>query len=115
MLKSFLRKREVLVISAILVVSVAALLLMHQKKESTVAIVTYYNQVIQVIDLDDDGFYSIQGDLPVTLEVRDHRIRFVDSRCPDHICEGYGWLGGEIDNDIAICMPAGITVRVERR
>ncbi|MFQ8832356.1 MAG: NusG domain II-containing protein [Ruthenibacterium lactatiformans] len=60
-----------------------------------------------------DGTYEIsEGKLPVTLEVSEGRIRFINSRCPDHICEGYGWLSKE--HDQAVCMPAGVVVSVEK-
>ena len=67
-----------------------------------------------LLSLDEDGRYSIEGGrLPVTLEVAGSRIRFVESQCPDHICEHYGWLSQEYDQ--AICMPAGVVVTVERQ
>lgn len=62
--------------------------------------------------LDTDGRYEVEGArLPVTLEVSDGRVRFVDSRCPDHICEGYGWLSRA--GDQAVCLPAGVVISVE--
>ena len=65
------------------------------------------------LPLDKDGTYEIsEGKLPVTLEVSEGRIRFINSRCPDHICEGYGWLSKE--HDQAVCMPAGVVVSVEK-
>lgn len=67
-----------------------------------------------LLSLAEDGRYSIEGGrLPVTLEVAGGRIRFVDSRCPDHICEHTGWLSQEYDQ--AVCMPAGVSVTVERQ
>lgn len=64
------------------------------------------------LPLDQDGTYQIDtARLPVTLEVSQGRIRFVNSQCPDHICEGYGWLSRE--HDQAVCMPAGVVVSVE--
>ena len=48
----------------------------------------------------------------MTLEVSEGRIRLINSRCPDHICEGYGWLSKE--HDQAVCMPAGVVVSVEK-
>ena len=110
-----LHKRELIIVAALVLISLTALLVLRSSGSRGVAVVTYYNEVIERIDLRRDGIYHIQGNLPVTLEVLDGRIRFIDSVCPDHICQGYGWLGGETDNDIAICMPAGITVRVEKR
>ena len=40
----------------------------------------------------------------VHIEVKDGAARFVDSPCPDHICEGYGWLSAE--DQSATCLPA---------
>lgn len=67
-----------------------------------------------VLSLAEDGRFAVEGGrLPVTLEVCGGRIRFVESRCPDHICEQYGWLSQEYDQ--AVCLPAGVVVTVERR
>jgi hypothetical protein len=49
--------------------------------------------------------------IPVTLEVSDGAIRFINSQCADHVCEGFGWLRKE--HDQAICMPAGVVVTLE--
>lgn len=46
----------------------------------------------------DTGYYTIH------LEVKDGRIRFVDSPCPDHTCEGFGWLSAP--GAWAACLPA---------
>ena len=64
------------------------------------------------LDLDRDGVYPVEGAaLPVTLEVKDGAVRFVDSQCPDHLCEGFGWVKTEYDR--AVCMPAGVAVSAE--
>lgn len=64
------------------------------------------------IELDKDGEYPITGGkLPVTLAVKDGAISFVNSQCPDHICEGTGFISRE--GRTAICMPAGVAVIIE--
>ena len=64
------------------------------------------------ISLAQDGVYQIEGaPFSVTLEVKDGAIRFVDSQCPDHICENYGWLSKE--HDQAVCAPGGVVVTIE--
>lgn len=76
------------------------------------AVVSVAGAETQRIPLSRDGTYSIEGaPFPVTLEVRDGAIRFVDSQCPDHICEDFGWLSKE--HDQAVCAPAGVVVSVE--
>lgn len=64
------------------------------------------------LSLEKDGVYSIEGaPFPVTLEVKDGAVRFVDSQCPDHLCEEFGWLSRE--HDQAICAPGGVVVTIE--
>ncbi len=38
-------------------------------------------------------------------------IAFLDSQCPDHVCEQFGWL--DKDGAWAACVPAGVYVVVE--
>ena len=45
------------------------------------------------------------------LEVKEGKIRFINSVCPDHVCEGFGWLSKEEDK--AVCAPARVVVSIE--
>ena len=57
------------------------------------------------LPLDTDAVYDVDtGYLTVHVEVKDGAARFIDSPCPDHICEGYGWLTRE--DQTATCLPA---------
>ena len=47
----------------------------------------------------------------VHLQVKDGAIAFLDSQCPDHVCEQFGWL--DKDGAWAACVPAGVYVVVE--
>ena len=42
-------------------------------------------------------------DLPVSFELKDHKIRFVNVTCPDHLCEQTGWC--QNPGDRAVCLP----------
>lgn len=48
--------------------------------------------------------------LPATLEIQDRRCRLVNVDCPDHICEGFGWLSAGYDT--AVCMPNRFVVGI---
>lgn len=74
------------------------------------AVVTGPNIKTQYLPLDTDGVYTIDAALPVTLRVQNGRIRFENSVCPDHLCEGFGWIFKE--GQQAVCMPAGVAVTV---
>ena len=57
------------------------------------------------LPLDTDGVYDVDtGYLTVHVEIRDGAARFIDSPCPDHVCEGYGWL--TLEDQTATCLPA---------
>ena len=57
------------------------------------------------ISLAKDAVYDVDTEyLTVHIQVQDGAARFVDSPCPDHICEHYGWLREE--DQSATCLPA---------
>lgn len=65
------------------------------------------------IPLNKNKIYNIEsGKLPVTLQVENGAIRFINSQCPDHICENHGYISYE--NESATCMPAGVVVMVQK-
>ena len=65
----------------------------------------------QEISLAEDAIHTItEGNFVVTLEVKDGAIRFINSQCPDHLCEGFGFVSEE--DDFAVCMPAGVAVLI---
>lgn len=82
-----------------------------QKGETAVVRIDGMEEKME-ISLEENGIYTItEGKFTVTLEVQDGRIRFINSICPDHICEGYGFISCE--DDSAICMPAGVAVLIK--
>lgn len=52
----------------------------------------------------DTGFYTIH------LQVQDEGIAFIDSPCPDHLCEGFGTLRKV--GDWAACLPARASLTI---
>lgn len=63
------------------------------------------NNTVLTFPLTQDKIYDVDtGYLTVHIEVKDGSARFVDSPCPDHVCEGFGWLSEE--DQTATCLPA---------
>lgn len=57
------------------------------------------------IPLDKNAVYDVDtGYYTVHIEVADGAARFINSPCPDHVCESFGWLANE--NQTATCLPA---------
>lgn len=63
------------------------------------------------LDQDHDYLYDVDGTV-VHLQVQDGAIAFMDSQCPDHVCEQFGWLNQE--GAWAACVPAGVYVIVQQ-
>ena len=59
---------------------------------------------VALVQYGDTGYYTIH------LQVEDGGIRFVDSPCPDHLCEGFGVLRRA--GDWAACLPARASVTI---
>ena len=53
--------------------------------------------------LAEDGVFGLEADPSIRFEIRDGAIRFIESDCPDHICENAGFLSRR--GDTAACLP----------
>lgn len=89
-------------------------------RDSTMAETTTLEAVIDfgdgisetvALDQDHDYLYDVDGTI-VHLQVLDGAIAFMDSQCPDHVCEQFGWLSQE--GAWAACVPAGVYVIVQQ-
>ena len=83
------------------------------RRTGAVALVQYGDAgAEQRIPLAEDGVYQIDtGYYTIHLQVQNGAIAFVESPCPDHLCEGFGWLSRA--GDWAACLPAEASVTIE--
>lgn len=108
------KKGELAVVVALLLV--AALLWAWQaahQKAGAVAVLTFgAGNEQRLFSLQEDGRYDVDtGRYVIHLQVEQGSIRFVDSPCPDHTCEGFGRL--DTVGQWAACLPAQAVVRIE--
>ena len=90
-----------------------AVRVMHPDKGSGLqAVVDFGDGITETLPLaqEHDYLYDV-GDYIVHLQVKDGAIAFLDSQCPDHVCEQVGGL--DRDGAWAACVPAGVYVVVE--
>ncbi|MGI5966243.1 MULTISPECIES: NusG domain II-containing protein [Anaerotruncus] len=105
-----IRKFEIVLIAALLVACAAwGFYLYRPRGGDTIAVITADSQEVRRIDLAHakDEVFTLKGK-PVSFEVLDGKIRFVNVTCPDHICEKAGWC--ESPGDRAVCMPNRVTL-----
>lgn len=55
-----------------------------------------------------DGGYNI-------IEIKDKKIRCIESNCPDNVCVKHGALNKDIDNDQIVCAPHKILIQYEKK
>lgn len=102
-----------LVVLALAAAIFVAVRLLHPNKGTGLqAVVDFGDGITETLTLDQDHDYLYDvGDYVVHLQVKDGAIAFLDSQCPDHVCEQFGWLSK--DGAWAACVPAGVYVVVE--
>ena len=96
----------------LLVIALFLFLWLNSRPAGGTALLTYGEdgQTME-IPLNKNARYDVDtGIYTIHLEVEDGAIAFVDSPCPDHLCEGYGWLSRQ--DDWAACLPAKANVVV---
>lgn len=88
-------------------------MLRGQGEKGMHAVVDFGGGVVETLPLDKDHDYLYEvGQYVVHLQVKDGAIAFLDSQCPDHRCEQFGWLSQE--NAWAACMPAGVYLTIQK-
>ena len=99
-------KMNLIFVAVVLAIAGVLFAIRGAKPAGNVAVLTYgFDQKTMQIPLNKDDRIDVETcGLTIHLQVEDGRIRFVDSPCPDHVCEAYGWLSEE--GDYAACMPA---------
>lgn len=118
--RPFFKKTDIIIFSILLIAVIGGLLFLRLRTAPQAGGL-YANVSIagagdaaEKIYLSQNGIYYIEeGVFTVTLEVDNGEIRFINSQCPDHVCEGFGWLSRE--GDWAFCAPAGVSVMVEEQ
>ena len=95
---------------AVVILAIAAVLLVVRRVHASgsglrAELIYGDNNTTMNLPLDVDETYDVDtGYYTVHIQIKDGAARFVDSPCPDHICEGFGWLSNEVQT--ATCLPA---------
>lgn len=114
---TFAKKRDIIIIAVVLLAAVLLYLAWQAwAKPGGVAQITVVTpgqtqQQVYLLPLNQDTLYTVPGtEFAVTIQVQQGQVRFVNSQCPDHLCENFGWLNKE--GEEAVCLPAGVWLRV---
>ena len=84
-----MKKNDIILVGVLLVISLIC--------------ITYMYAIKGIYDYESNGY-------TIHIEVKDHAAAFVQSPCPDHLCEHYGYL--KDDGAMAVCLPAKATLSI---
>lgn len=80
--------------------------------ETKVAVLTYGTAEESRFPLDRDAVYDIETNgYTIHIQIENGAATFVQSPCPDHVCEQFGWLRDE--GEWAVCAPALAMLQIE--
>lgn len=112
--RNLIKRSDVFVIFlTLLLIFTSFVFFFNSPEKSPVAIITVDGKVEKEIDLtlQEDCIITLKTDPVVTLEVKDHKIRFINSECPDGTCEKMGFLSSS--GQTAACIPAKTVVTIK--
>lgn len=112
--RNLLKRSDILVIFLTLLLTFSTFLIFRASSDkSAIAVVTVDGKTEKEIDLtlQEDCIITLKTDPVVTLEIKDHKIIFINSKCPDGTCEKMGFLSKV--GDTAACIPAKTIVTIK--
>ncbi|MBQ7386022.1 MAG: NusG domain II-containing protein [Ruminococcus sp.] len=116
MKRPYFKLTDLIVILLVIFVSASSFVFIHVKNQAgsapAVAEIRVNSQVVKTIELTSVRTpyeITVEGNLPVTLEVSREGIRFINAKCPDGLCMHSGLIEA---NESAACLPAGVSVKV---
>ncbi len=69
-------------------------------------------QTIKTVSLNEDRIFTIDELPDVKFEIKDKKIRFLESDCPDKICVNTGFIGADTIEKIAVCLPNSASIHI---
>lgn len=112
--KMFYKKSDFLIIAAIILISLAAwaAFMLLTEKDNLYAQIYLNNKLVKIVNLTtaQNGFFSVEGKPDVVFEIKDGKIRFYESSCPDKICIRTGFL--DRNRQSAACLPNKMILKI---
>ena len=109
-----IKKNDLILVAAVLLIAIAAYVYMgFNKSFGAKALVSLSDGSEQLISLKKDAVYDFSSNgYTIHIEVKQGKAAFINSPCPDHICEHYGYLGRE--GELAVCLPAKASLSIRK-
>ena len=109
----FIRKRDIIVIAAILLIGVAGMLFPSLVPQGDICTITLDGREIFKSNLaaEKDRIFTLDQADGFVFEIRNHKIRILDAPCDDQVCAKTGFVGKTAK--AAVCLPHKLILAVE--
>lgn len=114
--RKFVKKIDILIIFVLILVCVFIYFkIFNNKYKKTLAQISYNGRIIREINLENakDEIFTLKENKNVSFQIKDSKIRFVNTKCPDKLCENVGYIYQP--NSVAICMPNKVTLKIVKQ
>lgn len=112
--RKFFKKTDLIFLGVLLVCCILVLLWMRLPKRQAGAIaeITYDGKVVKTISLSTaaDEIFVLPENPRVSFQIQNQQIRFVNTECPDKLCENVGFL--HESNPLAVCLPNRVSLKI---
>ena len=110
---SFFKKKDIFIILLLLIFAAGFYLLNLPGEEGKIAEISVDGKIVATVSLSgkDDGVHRIGG-MNITYEVKDGKIAFISSDCPDKVCINDGFIG--LGGQSVVCLPNKTVISIPR-
>lgn len=111
--RKFIKKIDIIIIFVLIIICFFIYFKINNNKyKKTLAQISYNGKIIWEIDLKsaNDDIFTLKENQNVSFQIKDGMIRFVNTKCPDKLCENVGYIYKP--NSVAICMPNKVTLKI---
>ena len=95
----------------VIIIAIIFPFLRTQNIEDSQILVTAGDDFHQILDCSIDSTYHFHNnEFDIKVQVKDKKVRMLESHCNTKYCVKYGWLGKD-DNGKIICMPQKVIIK----
>jgi len=107
------KKIDILIISLLFISAIALYFgfnLYYKNNSSAVAEISIKGEISEIIPLNEEKLFSINSIQNIKFEIKENKIRFIESDCPDKVCIHTGFIG--TIGQTAVCLPNNVSIKI---
>lgn len=111
--RKFIKKSDIIIIISIIIIA-SIFYFINTKfinsEKNIKAEITINNEKKYIVDLNEDKIFYLNENQNIMFEIKNKKIRFESSDCPDKICVKTGFIGKK--GQSAVCLPNKVSIKI---